>query len=203
MESEPPSPTAITNASSHVYRLARRSGRAWRRGGAGDMPTLLGRAEDGAEAWGRQTRAGVERRQASAVDQDHGGTDVPEVGFPLQNANHQIDGELRLNRRLVGRRGDDGPALDTSIDSRAEIVRQHLGLRRDLTLAQHRHRGFCGDGRPDDVVEILVLVEGGSDQLGLLREPGVAEACLDDEYLRALHRGAEALIARRHPAGSL
>ena len=37
MESEPPSPTAITNASSHVYRLARRSGGAWRRGGAGDI----------------------------------------------------------------------------------------------------------------------------------------------------------------------
>src|SRR6266446_6011646 len=135
MDREPPSPTAITNASSHVYLLARCSGTA--SSGARGMPTLLGRAEDGAEAGGCQTRAGIERRQASAVDQDHGRTDVPEVMSLLQNANHQIDGELRLNRRLVGRRGDDRAALNTSIDSRTETVRQHLGLPRPLTLAQH------------------------------------------------------------------
>src|SRR4029077_10358129 len=106
MDREPPSPTAITSASSDVSLLAGCSGTA-SSGGARGMPGLLGRAEDGAEAGGRQTRCGMERRPALAVDEGHARADVWRVASLLQNANYQIDRELRLDRRLVGRRGDD------------------------------------------------------------------------------------------------
>src|SRR5262249_61962863 len=88
------------------------------------------------------------------------------------------------------------------MDTRAEVVGDHLDAFREPALAQHLHGGLRGDGRADDVIDVLMLVEDRIDQPGLFIGARVAEPRLDDRNVRPSYRVTEALITSRHPTRS-
>src|SRR5215469_13025553 len=93
-------------------------------------------------------------------------------------------------------------APNAAMDPRAEVIGDHLDPLGQPALAQHLYGGLCGDGRADDVIDVLMLVEDRIDQPGLFIEARVAEPRFDDRNVRPFHCVTETLVTNRNPPRS-
>src|SRR5262249_48767990 len=160
------------------------------------------RAEYAAEAGWCEAGVDVESGDRAAIDQQHGRAEVLGVVLLLEDAHHDIHGQFCLETRLIGRRGYDPVAPNAAMDTGAEVIGDHLDPFRKAAPSQHLYGGLCGDGRADDVIEVLIPVEDCVDQPGLFVDARVAEPRLDDRNVRPFYRVAKTLITNRHPSRS-
>ena len=137
------------------------------------------------------------------VHDRHPGRHVFIIILFLEDADHDIHRDARLQDcQIAGRRGDVTPA-DAAMHARAVVIRNNFCLARQTAFSQNLNGSFSGNGGAHDAVKIFGMpADHCVDQLRLSRAAGVAIPRVQD-FDRATRDGpAETCITGHDPTGT-